>query len=526
MARKVATPQDAQAAATRLGFSVPDGHQEDYVTLLRATDNACALILAEPDYVPTVDHSRFPRKDVHLPSKEENDFSGWAWKVRIEGASSGLLHGRTVTVKDTVCVAGVPQLFGTDAFVDFVPTVDATVVTRMLESGATFVGKAACENFSHGAGSFSSPYGPVENPYAHGFSAGGSSSGCGALIGAGLVDMGIGGDQGGSIRIPASLCGLCGLKPSFGLVPYTGVLSSEPGVDHVGPMARTVLETALLLEATAGYDNYDDRQLGAPLPADVSPYSQLVLKSRESDLKGLKVGVLVEGFAHKALDPNVEACVRSAIKQLEKLGADVVEVSVPLHSLTDAMTHVINKFASSQTRQGRQVGRRGVYLNEYFVKLLPWDQDKYMKAKWFVTGTSMSAEYGWANYPTAYGRAVNLSRKLKDDYNAALETVDVLVMPTVNQPPRRHAAPGSGPLAWTQASAGITSNTAAFNLTGHPAISIPVGFTPPSPADVRSPSDADFKLPCGMMLAGKMWDEATLLRVADAWEQANDWKKL
>ncbi|GAA5828304.1 hypothetical protein JCM11251_006186 [Rhodosporidiobolus azoricus] len=481
MARKIATPQDVDAASARLGFVVPEEHKEDYLNLLQATDKAVAVVLAESDYVPAVDFDVFPRRDVHLPSKGDNPQRGWAWKARIDGAPSGILQGRTVTVKDTVCIAGVPQLFGTDAFVDFVPTVDATVVTRMLEAGATFVGKAACENFSHGAGSFSSPYGPVENPYAVGFSAGGSSSGCGALIGAGIVDAGIGGDQGGSIRI----------------------LSSEPGVDHVGPMARSVLDIALLLEAIAGYDHLDDRQLGAPLPADVPRYSELVLESRKTSLKGVKVGVLTEGFAHKALDPNVEQ-----------------------HSLTDAMSHIINKFASSQTRQGRQVGRRGVYLNEYFAKLLPWDQDKYMKAKLFVTGTSMSAEYGWANYPTAYGRAMNLSRKLKDDFDTVLKNVDVLVMPTVNQPPRRHAEPESGPLAWTQASAGITSNTAAFNLTGHPALSIPVGFTPPSPADIRTPADADLKLPCGMMLVGKMWDEPALLRVADAWEQANDWKQL
>ncbi|GAA6014135.1 hypothetical protein JCM10207_006108 [Rhodosporidiobolus poonsookiae] len=526
MTVKIATPQDVSAAAARLGFTVPEGHEDDYLTLLRGTDNAAKLILAQPDYTPPVDTNRFPRKDVHLVEPAENAYRAWAWKCTIDGDKEGLLKGRTVTVKDTVCVAGVPQLFGTDAFTDFIPTVDATVVTRMLEQGATFVGKAACENFSHGAGSFSSPYGPVQNPYAEGFSAGGSSSGCGALIGAVLVDMGVGGDQGGSIRIPASLCGLCGLKPSFGLVPYTGVLSSEPGVDHVGPMARSVLDTAILLEATAGYDGLDDRQLGAPVPAAAPKYSQLLLDARKTDLTGVKIGVLVEGFAHKALDPNVEKCVRAAIKGFEKLGAEVKEVSVPLHTLTDAMTHVINKFASSQTRQGRQVGRRGVYLNEYFAKVLPWTQDKYDKAKYFVTGTSMSAEYGWANYPTAYGRAMNLSRKLKDDYDAAFEDVDLLVMPTVNQPPRRHAAEGSGPLAWTQASAGITSNTASFNLTGHPALTIPVGLTPPSPADIRTAEDADLRLPCGMMLAGKMWDEATLLRVADAWERANEWKKL
>jgi amidase len=210
-----------------------------------------------------------------------------------------------------------------------------------------------------------------------------------------------------SLAQPASLCGIVGLKPTFGLVPYTGVLSSDPGVDHVGPMSKTVYDVrprfvarritlilsqaALLLEAIAGYDGIDDRQLGAPLPANIPKYAAAVLEHRKKGIKGLKIGLLREGFAHKSLDKAVDESVRAAIAKFVELGATVEEVSVPLHAHTDALCHVLNKFASAGTRSGRQVGRRGLYVNCYWDQLLPWTQEKFDKAKYHVTGTAMSA---------------------------------------------------------------------------------------------------------------------------------------
>ena len=212
--------------------------------------------------------------------------------------------------------------------------------------------------------------------------------------------MGVGGDQGGSIRIvsfpcvmraegkPAAFCGIVGLKPTFGLVPYTGVLSSDAGLDHVGPMARTVLDTARLLEAVAGYDHIDDRQLGAP--AESPKYSEIVLRGRETGVKGMRLGILKEGFASKAICASVDSLVRKAVHHFKSLGATVEEVSVPTFALGPTLGHVINKLASGGTRQGRQVGRRGLYLNNYWDHLLPWTPEKYNKAKYFVTGTAMS----------------------------------------------------------------------------------------------------------------------------------------
>ncbi|GAA5860445.1 hypothetical protein JCM8547_000305 [Rhodosporidiobolus lusitaniae] len=522
----MATLDDVAKTGARLGFTPPAGHEDDYLQLLRATDACAAELLRIPDYLTPVDIERFPRKNVHRPTDEENILRGWATKCEIRGEKGGPLEGKTVCFKDTICVAGVPLEFGTSAFEGFVPSVDATVVTRILEHGGTVSGKATCENFSHGPASFSSPRGPVQNPYAHGFSTGGSSSGCGALVGSGEIDLAVGGDQGGSIRIPASLCGIVGLKPTFGLVPYTGVLSSDSGVDHVGPMARSVYETALLLEAIAGYDSVDDRSAWAPLPEAIPRYTKTVLATREKGISGLKIGLLKEGFIHASLDAAVDKSVRAAAEKFKELGATVEEVSVPLHAHTDALCHVLNKFASAGTRSGRQVGRRGLYLNEYWQQLLPWSQEKFDKARYHVTGTSLCSEYGWMAYPTVYGHAQNLSRRLRDEYDALLETYDVILMPTVTQAPRLHVAPDAGPLAWAKATPGIISNTAASNLTGHPSISVPCGFVPPSPDDILKPEDEQIRLPCGMMLMGKMFGEEHLLAVADAWEQANDWKQM
>ncbi|GAA5908638.1 hypothetical protein JCM6882_003700 [Rhodosporidiobolus microsporus] len=523
---KLATASDVDAAAKRLGFAPPADHVEDYIALLNATDACAAEIMGLPDFVPPVDYDRFPRKDVHRPADEENQLRGWSYKATVEGEKEGILAGKTVCLKDTICLADVPLCFGTSAFTDYKPSMDATAVTRVLENAGTIVGKATCENFSHGPASFSSPHGPVQNPYAFGFSTGGSSSGCGALVGSGEVDMAIGGDQGGSIRIPATLCGIVGLKPTFGLVPYTGVLSSDSGVDHIGPMTQSVYDAALLLEAIAGYDNIDDRQLGAPLPADVPKYSKAVLAAREKGVKGMKIGILREGFMHKSLDKAVDESVCAAAAKFEQLGATVEEVSCPLHLHTEALCHITNKFASAGTRIGRQVSRRGYYANDYWGQLLPWTQDKWDKAKYHVSGTAMSAEYGWVTYPTIYGRSQNIIRQMKLDYDALLQQYDAIVMPTVTQAPRRHVGPDAGPLAWARCTPGIVSNTAASNLTGHPTVTLPCGFIPPSPADILSPEDEKIRLPCGMMLMGKMFGEEQLLSIADAWETAFNWKEL
>lgn len=254
---------------------------------------------------------------------------------------------------------------------------DATVITRIIGASGTVIGKAVCENLSTGAASFSSATGLVHNPYARGYSAGGSSSGVGNLVGSGRADMGIGCDQGGSIRIPASFCGLYGFKATVGLVPYTGCASYEAMVDHVGPMTRSCMDNALLLEAIAGVDGLDDRQMaGTPYPKDVPKYSQLLFESKKNGVKGLKIGILKEGVCRKGVNVDVEAKFRSAVKVFEELGAIVEEVSVPMHADAPTFFSVINRFGPTQGRAGRAVGRRQVMLTDFLEKMRGADKSK------------------------------------------------------------------------------------------------------------------------------------------------------
>ena len=201
---------------------------------LDATMAAYDAVDALPDYLPAV---KYPRVTGYHPDASENEHNAWAWKVDVEGAADGPLKGKTVALKDNVCLAGVPMRNGSNLLEGYVPNIDATIVTRLLDAGATIKGKAVCEYFCLSGGSHTSQPGPVHNPIKKGYSAGGSSSGSAALVGSGEVDMAIGGDQGGSIRIPAAYSGLYGMKGTHGLVPYSGIMPIESTIDHTGRRA-------------------------------------------------------------------------------------------------------------------------------------------------------------------------------------------------------------------------------------------------------------------------------------------------
>src|SRR2546429_6069971 len=201
------------------------------------------------DEVPVV---KYPRTPGYRPGPEENRQNAWYRKTSIKGAPSGKLKGKRVAIKDNVMVAGVPMMNGASTLEGYIPEFDATVVTRILDEGGEIVGKTHCEYFCLSGGSHTNATGPVHNPHRMGYSAGGSSSGSAVVVALGEADMAMGGDQGGSIRLPASFSGVCGMKPTWGLVPYTGIMPIEIFVDHTGPMTATVADNALLLEVVAG----------------------------------------------------------------------------------------------------------------------------------------------------------------------------------------------------------------------------------------------------------------------------------
>lgn len=225
----------------------------------------------------------------------------------------------------------------------------------------------------------------MHNPYAHGFSAGGSSSGTATLVASGATDMGIGCDQGGSIRIPASLCGLYGFKPTVGLVPYTGIASNDACLDFVGPMTKTCLDNAILLEVIAGVDGLDDRQAaGAPFPRQVPHYAQLLEETKEDGIKGLKIGILREGLDLPGINPQVEAKFQEAMNVFRRLGATVEDVHILIHSQARTIIVVLSKMGNHMGMLGKATGRRQMMLTDLFEKKsLPYTPEVLNKVRSF-----------------------------------------------------------------------------------------------------------------------------------------------
>src|ERR1700726_1299055 len=285
MAVRRPTLDQLRRVAEDLGMTMGDEELKSYDALMQGNYAAYDIIDAMPDYVPAV---KYPRTPGYRPEGEENKYNAWYVKTTIKGAPSGKLAGKTIAVKDNVSLAGVPMMNGASTLEGYIPDTDATIVTRILDAGGTIVGKTHCEYFCISGGSHTNATGPVHNPHKMGYSAGGSSSGSGVVVALGEVDMAIGGDQGGSIRMPSSFCGTYGMKPTHGLVPYTGIMPIEIYVDHTGPITASVADNALLLEVLAGPDGYDPRQYDVK----VHPYASML----DGGVRGMRIGIVNEGF--------------------------------------------------------------------------------------------------------------------------------------------------------------------------------------------------------------------------------------
>jgi amidase len=492
---------DLRQAAQKLGMNPSDEYLLAVEHIIAPLANAYATLDETPDELPAV---KYPRGPVHRPQGGENPHGAWYVKTSIKGRPGGKLAGRRVVLKDNVCLAGVPMMIGANLLEGYVPEVDATVVERILDAGGEIVGKAVCEYYCVSGGSHTSESGPVHNPRKRGYSAGGSSSGSAALVAAGDVDMAIGGDQAGSIRIPASHCGIVGLKPTYGLVPYTGIAPLEITLDTCGPMTANVRDNALLLEVIAGPDGIDSRQRG------VQPgrYTDAV----DGGVKSLRVGVMKEGFGHPNSEPDVDAHVSDAAQRLAKLGAVVEQVSVPMHALGFPVWSAIRGDAACVTlleMNGAGIAHEGLYVTSLLDHAMGWRGRADEFADTLKIASIFSAytldRYG-GHY---YAKAQNLRRRVRAAYDAALMAHDLLLMPTV--PMKATPIPGKGatPQEITRRSWEPTRNTCPFNVTGHPAISLPCGME-----DGR---------PVGLMLVGRHYAEETIYRAAGAFERSGDW---
>ncbi len=444
-----------------------------------------------------------PQRQWTRPDAADNPYNAWYVKTEITEGGSGPLAGRSVAVKDNTMVAGLPVMNGSTTVEGFVPARDATIITRLLAAGATITGKAVCEDLCFSGGSHTARTGAVRNPWDESRSAGGSSCGSAALVAGGVVDMATGGDQGGSIRMPASYSGIVGHKPTHGLVPYTGAFPIEQTLDHVGPMARTVADAALMLSVMAGRDGHDPRQ-----PHDLAPQDYLAAIAQGAE--GLRVGVVTEGFGHVNSEQGVDEAVRAATETLRQAGLIVEDVSIPWHVFGAKLWDVIaTEGATAQMIDGNGYGMnwQGLYdpeLIEYYGNRWRQDGSRFSQTVKFVL---LAGRYTIDRYQSKhYAMARNLVPQLRAAYDEALSRYDVLVMPTT--PIQATVLPGpDAPLDEVVARAlEMLANTSPLDVSGHPACNVPAGLVN--------------GLPTGMMIVGKRFDDATVLRVAHTFEQA------
>ena len=492
------TAADIDAAAGHFGFHLDADEQRGYLAFVGHSLKAYDVV---DELYDRLARPQAPERAYAFPEPADNPLGAWYVTTAIASGAEGPLSGRRVAIKDNIAVAGIPMMNGSRAVEGFVPSRDATVVERLLAAGATIAGKSVCEDMCCSGSSFTSASGPVRNPWAPDREAGGSSSGSAALVAAGEVELALGGDQGGSIRIPASLCGIVGHKPTHGLVPYTGAFPIERTIDHLGPMTRTVADAALLLTVLAGADGQDPRQRGDVAAVDYRA-------ALTGGVAGLHIGLLTEGFGQPGSLPAADDLVRAAAHRFTEIGCTIGEVSVPMHlAALHVFTVIITDGATYQMLDGNGygLGADGLYdpeLMAHFARQRVAHADQFSST---VKASALCGHHGLtALGGVSYAKARNLVPHVRAAYDAALAQYDVLVMPTV--PGTASALPQGSPeeVALLASALGKARNTAPLDITGHPAISVPAGLVD--------------GLPVGMMLVGKRFDDATVLRVADAFE--------
>jgi amidase len=449
---------------------------------------------------------KYPRAPGYRPPPEENPYNAWYWKTEIAGAKGGVLAGVRVAVKDNICVSGVPMMNGSRVLEGYVPDVDATVVTRVLDAGGVIAGKAACEDLCFSAGSHTCATGPIRNPHNPKHSAGGSSGGSAALIAAGEVPMALGGDQGGSIRTPSAWCGAFGMKPSWGLVPMTGGMPISYSVDHCGPICSSTENVARLLTAIAGPDPWDPRTT----IAKVGNY----MDALNTGAKGLRIALMKEGFGHPVSDAATDRKVRDAVMSLKDAGAQVEEVSIPMHlDGPHIWTGVILEGAAEMMIKGYAMGNNwsGYYttsLQEAFARGWRSRPDDVSETVKLVL---LLGEYMHRHYHNRYhAKAQNLRVLLRAAYDKALGDYDILAMPTIPFPATEIPPPDAPREVYVDRALNMQQNTCPFDVSGHPAFTVPCG-------KVNG-------LPVAMMLVGRHFEEATLIRAAQAFELTGDWR--
>jgi aspartyl-tRNA(Asn)/glutamyl-tRNA(Gln) amidotransferase subunit A len=420
---------------------------------------------------------------------------------RAAGESPGPLAGVPVALKDNLCVRGVRTTASSRILDDYHPAYDATVVRRLETAGAIVLGKTNCDEFAMGSSNENSAYGPVRNPWDADRAPGGSSGGSAVSVAAYMVPLALGSDTGGSIRQPAALSGVVGLKPTYGRVSRYGLIALASSLDQIGPFTRTVGDAALALSVLAGVDEADSTSRNEPVPDYTAALT--------GDVRGVRIGV-PRRFIAEGVDEPVLRAFDAALDVLRGAGASVIDIELP-HAKYAVPVYYLVMTAEASSNLARYDGVRYGHRTkdaESLKAMYSRTRDEGFGAevkRRIMLGTYvLSAGY----YDAYYLKAQQVRTLLRRDYEHAFETVDVVAMPTSPTPAFRLGEKTSDPLQMYLADI----FTVSANLTGSPALSIPCGFT-------------GERLPIGFQLTGRMFDEATLLRVGDAYERLTDWRR-
>jgi len=416
------------------------------------------------------------------------------------GEDPGPLAGVPVGIKDIICTAGIRTTAGSRILERFVPAYDATVTARLKRAGAVIVGKLNCDEFAMGSSTENSALGTTRNPWDGNRVPGGSSGGSGAAVAAGECHAALGTDTGGSVRLPAAFCGVVGLKPTYGRVSRYGVIAYASSLDQVGPLARDVADTALMLEAIAGHDPADSTASPRPVPS--------YLAALEQGVRGLRLGLPREYFV-EGMQPEVEAGVRAAVGELERLGAIVEPVSLP-HTEYAIATYYLIATAEASSNLARYDGiRYGLRvpadsLGAMYEASRAAGFGTEVKRRIMLGTYALSAGY----YDAYYLKAQQVRTLIRRDFEQVFQRCEALVTPVAPTTAFRLGEKIADPL--TMYLSDIF--TISVNLAGLPGLALPCGF------------DAS-GLPIGLQVIGRPFDEETVLRIGAAYEQATDWHR-
>ena len=416
------------------------------------------------------------------------------------GEEIAVFEGMPGELKDNICTQDVKTTCASKILEDFVPPYDATVVEKLRAAGTPLLGKVNLDEFAMGGSTENSAYHPTRNPWDLDCVPGGSSGGSAAAVAAGEAIWALGSDTGGSIRQPASFCGVVGLKPPYGRVSRYGLVAYASSLDQIGPVTRDVTDSAHLLNVVAGHDPMDSTSS----PAAVPDYT----KALREDVKGMKIGIPREYFA-SGLDPEVEKAVRTAIDSFQTMGATLVDISLP-HTAYAISAYYLIAPAEAATNleryDGISYGTRvdGADVAELMTNTRSEKFGREVKRRIMIGNYALSAGY----YDAYYLKALKVRTLIQEDYTAAFQKVDVIMTPTAPTPAYKIGAMIHDPLKMYLQDI----CTVPLNLAGLPGISIPCGYH-------RS------HLPIGLQIIGKPLDEETILRAAYTYEQSQNFHK-